>query len=87
MRSAVEVKARCKIILGDQKIVKLIEQSGSPTAAYTVVLVETKDEEFAKAARWLAVLRRDYLKEYNKLISSIIIPNHAIEARSERSES
>jgi len=67
-RSAEEVKARCKPILDKPKLIHLTQQSGSPTAAYIIVLAETENEELAKAGRWLAVLRRDYQEEFGKLI-------------------
>lgn len=70
-RSAEEIKARCSWILNDKKIVILVEDSSSPSAAYEMVFVETKDTSKAKAGRWLAILRRDYPAEYHKLI-----PNH-----------
>ena len=66
-RSAEEIKARCSSILNDKALVALVEKSSSPSAAYEMVFVETKDVSKAKAARWLAVLRRDYPAEYRKL--------------------
>lgn len=66
-RSAEEVKARCLLILNDEKIVSLVVASSSPSAAYEMVFAETKDVSKAKAGRWLAVLRRDYPGEYRKL--------------------
>ena len=70
-RSVVEVKARCKLVLDKLPLVELIQQSGSPTAAYTVIFSETNNKELAKAGRWLAVLRRDFPKDYNSIISSL----------------
>ena len=67
-RSAEEIKARCSLILEDKKIVSIVGVSSSPTAAYEMVFVETKDILRAKAGRWLAVLRRDFPEEYKKLI-------------------
>ena len=66
-RSAEEVKARCLLILDDEKIVSLVAVSSSPSAAYEMVFAETKDLSRAKAGRWFAVLRRDYPEEYQKL--------------------
>ena len=68
-RSAIEVKARCKLVLGNPKLIKMIQQSSSPSAAHVVILSETGDEEIAKAGRWLAILRRDYFEEYEKAVS------------------
>ena len=82
-RSAAEVKARCKPILDNPQLVELVHQSGSPTAAYTVVFSETNDGELAKAGRWLAVLRRDFPKEYGSVVSSLQ-SSHVTEARPER---
>jgi hypothetical protein len=67
-RSAEEIKTRCSSILNDIELVAFVEKSSSPSAAYEMVLVETKDISKAKAGRWLAVLRRDYPAEYRKLI-------------------
>lgn len=41
---------------------KLIElaRANSPATTYDLALSETGSQETAKAARWLAVLRRDY---------------------------
>jgi len=67
-RSVEEIKVRCSSILNDREIVVLVEKSSSPSAAYEMIFVETKDISKAKAGRWLAVLRRDYFAEYRKLI-------------------
>ena len=69
-RSAEEIKTRCSSILNDKVLVALVEKSSSPSAAYEMVFVETKDVSKAKAARWLAVLRQDYHAEYRKLIQN-----------------
>jgi len=71
-RSVEEIKARCSRILGDEKIVSIVGASSSPTAAYEMVFAEVGDVLKAKAGRWLAVLRRDYPKEYYKLTESTI---------------
>lgn len=73
-RSLQEIKARCSPILEDKEIVSIVRASSSPTAAYEMVFVETKDISKAKAGRWLAVLRRDYPIEYCKL--DPIQPSH-----------
>ncbi|MFH0852056.1 MAG: hypothetical protein V1845_00395 [bacterium] len=67
-RSVEEVKARCSAILNDGRVVSLVKASSSPTAAYEMVFVETRDVVKAKAGRWLAVLRRDYPVEYRNLV-------------------
>ena len=67
-RSAHEIKARCSSILGDDKIVFLVDESSSPSAAFSMIFAVTNNSDKAKAGRWLAVLRRDYLKEYKKLV-------------------
>ncbi|MBU2545278.1 hypothetical protein KKC65_02400 [Patescibacteria group bacterium] len=74
-RSSEEVKARCTCILGIKSIVALVEASSSPSAAYEMVFSETKSVSEAKAGRWLAVLRRDHLVEYRKIIPTQF--NHA----------
>jgi len=73
-RSAQEIKARCSSILGDEKIVFLVDESSSPSAAFEMVFATTNDSDKAKAGRWLAVIRRDYLEEYRKLVS--LKPSH-----------
>lgn len=73
-RSSEEVKARCACILRNKSIVTLVEASSSPSAAYEMVFTETRDIPKAKAGRWLAVLRRDYLVEYRKLVP--VKPSH-----------
>jgi len=73
-RSSQEVKARCSCIIGDEKIVSIVGASSSPTAAYEMIFIETKDISKAKAGRWLAVLRRDYPIEYHKFVP--IQPSH-----------
>lgn len=65
-RSLEEVKARCKVILSDEIIINLVDKSSSPTAAYEMIMAETGDQASAKAGRWLAILRRDYLDDYQK---------------------
>ena len=67
-RSPEEIKARCASILGYENLIALIEISSSPSAAYEMIFVETKDISKAKAGRWLAVLRRDYPAEYRKFV-------------------
>lgn len=76
-RSADEIKARCACILNNKSIVNLVEASSSPSAAYEMVFVKTKNISESKAGRWLAVLRRDYPEEYRKLIP--IKPSHVNE--------
>jgi hypothetical protein len=76
-RSLEEVKARCKVILGDEAIMKLVDKSSSPTAAYEMIMAETGDQAKAKAGRWLAILRRDYLENYESIIShQVTLPKH-----------
>lgn len=72
MRTAKEIENRCKPILDQPKIVSLVEQSSSPTAAYDMVMTETNNSETAKAARWLAVLRRDHTDHYSALMQRIL---------------
>lgn len=67
MRTAEEVTMRCKLILDQQDIVLLVDKSSSPTAAYDMVMDASNNDEIAKAARWLGVLRRDYPDRYAEL--------------------
>lgn len=69
-RSVEEIRARCSLILKDKNVVNLVMASGSPSAAYEMVFAETKNIAKAKAGRWLAVLRRDYSEEYQKILST-----------------
>lgn len=64
MRTAEEIMMRCKLILDQTDIVLLVDKSSSPTAAYDMVMDATRNDEIAKAARWLGVLRRDYPDRY-----------------------
>lgn len=67
MRTAEEVMMRCKLILDQPDIVLLVDKSSSPTAAYDMVMDATRNDEIAKAARWLGVLRRDYPERYAEI--------------------
>ncbi|MFN7088542.1 MAG: hypothetical protein ACK4NX_01810 [Candidatus Paceibacteria bacterium] len=67
MRTVEEVTMRCKLILDQPDIVLLVDKSSSPTAAYDMVMDATHNDEIAKAARWLGVLRRDYPDRYAEL--------------------
>ena len=67
-RTVEEIKMRCSLILNDNKVLFLVEESSSPTSAYEMVLYGTKDIAKAKAGRWLAILRRDHKTEYQKLV-------------------
>lgn len=71
MRTVEEVTMRCKLILNRPDIVSLVERSSSPTAAYDMVMDATRNNETAKAARWLGVLRRDYPEHYAKVIAKL----------------
>ncbi|OQA52910.1 MAG: hypothetical protein BWY43_00281 [candidate division WS2 bacterium ADurb.Bin280] len=70
MRSAAEIRARCSPIHNNEKLVGIVVDSASPTAAYDLVYQETSDEYTSRAARWLAVLRRDHPEEYESLLNS-----------------
>ncbi|OQA52598.1 MAG: hypothetical protein BWY43_00469 [candidate division WS2 bacterium ADurb.Bin280] len=70
MRSAAKIKARCSLIVGNDEIVRIVAESSSPTAAHEMVSKRFVDDETRKAARWLAVLRRDYPSDYDELMKS-----------------
>lgn len=72
MRTAEEITMRCKLILDQPDIMSLVEKSSSPTAAYDMVMDATGNDETAKAARWLGVLRRDYPDRYAELTHNIL---------------
>ncbi len=67
MRTAEEVIMRCKLILDQLDVILLVDKSSSPTAAYDMVMDATHNNETAKAARWLGVLRRDYPDRYAEI--------------------
>ena len=67
-RSEEEIKMRCRAIFDKPDIICIVEKSSSPTAAFDMVKDATKNDEIARAARWLAVMRRDYLHFYKELI-------------------
>ena len=79
-RSFQEIKTRCSSILNDEKVLSLVMASSSPSSAYEMIFAETGNISKAKAGRWLAVLRRDYVEEYCSLISQAK-PCQATEAR------
>ncbi len=66
-RSVVEIVARATPALGDTYIRELINSGSSPSAVYEIILQMTNDDTKAKAARWLAILKRDYEQEYEKM--------------------
>jgi len=72
MRTAEEITMRCKLILNQPDIVALVDKSSSPTAAYDMVMDATQNEEVAKAARWLGILRRDYPDNYSELTQNTL---------------
>ena len=72
MRTAEEVTMRCKPILDQPDIVLLVDKSSSPTTAYDTVMDATHNDETAKAARWLGVLRRDYPDRYAEITRSAL---------------
>lgn len=67
-RSAEEIKFRCKHILNDGQVVRLVKESSTPSAAFDIILAETRNEEKAKAGRWLAILRRDYPDVFSQVV-------------------
>ncbi len=69
-RTIEEINVRCKDILSDEVVLALVSKSSSPTAAYEMIMSEIGDMEKAKAGRWLAILRRDYCEDYQRIISN-----------------
>lgn len=67
-RTFIEVKVRCALILDDKEVMNLVKATNSPAAAFEVVFAMTKDIAKAKAARWLAIARRDYPEDYQRII-------------------
>lgn len=84
-RSPEEITLRAKLALADPKIISLVSNSASPSAAYDLVMAETSDQSIAKAARWLAVLRRDHSAKYDALTqaTSSHVTNDKAKKRSE----
>lgn len=69
-RPVEEIKMRCSVVLGDEAIITIVGSGSSPTATYEMVFTKTCDTSRAKAARWLAIMRRDFHEEYEKIISA-----------------
>lgn len=67
-RSLIEVRARCMTILKDKEVISLVKETSTPTATHEVVLAITHDQNKARAARWLAIMRRDYPDDFYQLI-------------------
>ena len=76
-RSREEIEMRCRPIANRPDVVSIVGKSSSPTAAYDMVIGAIGDEEIAKAARWLGVLRRDYPEAYVELTNNVL--HHAIQ--------
>ena len=72
-RSFEEIKIKCSTILTDNTVLNLVIKSSSPTAAYEMIIAITGDLAKAKAGRWLAILRRDYVEEYKNLVSNQVM--------------
>jgi len=70
-RSREEIEFRCQAALNDELILFLVKESGSPTAAYEMILSKTGDISKARTGRWLAILRRDYVEDYEEIVCSI----------------
>lgn len=68
-RSAEDITARCKRILGKPDLMKLANGAASPTAAYDFVFDETQNKKLAQAARWLRMLLKKYPAEHAKLMA------------------
>lgn len=58
-RSLDELKARARPALQNEALVKIAAKS-TPNGSYFAAKKRFKDEELAKACRWLAMIRRDY---------------------------
>ena len=69
-RSLEEIKTRCKNIISNLEIINIVVKSSSPTAAYDMIINKLNNVKLARAGRWLAILRRDYFDEYQKIISN-----------------
>lgn len=69
-RSLEELKARAEQALERKDLVEIAAKH-SPSASHLVAMKRTKDENLAKACRWLAVIRRDYGEEaFAKFVSN-----------------
>lgn len=81
-RSAEELRIRCKLILDKPDLMLLVDRGSSPTSIFDMVMERTNgDIELAKAARWLAILRRDYLQNYEEFVSGLTTPRQDGTAR------
>lgn len=68
MRNVEEVILRCKPILNQPSILLIVEKASSPSSTYELVMESTGCGKTAKAARWLAVLKRDYPLQYKQVL-------------------
>jgi hypothetical protein len=68
---------RCRSVINRADIILIVDKSNSPTAAYDMVKGAGEDEETAKAARWLGILRRDFADAYAELTNNKL--RHATE--------
>jgi hypothetical protein len=66
-RSPEEILMRSKTVIDDPELLEVVKKSSTPTAAYDMVFAQSGDQDKARAGRWLAILRRDYLERYQKL--------------------
>jgi hypothetical protein len=70
-RSREEIEFRCREALNSELILFLVKKSSSPTAAYEMILDKTGDISKARSGRWLAILRRDYIDYYERIVDSV----------------
>ncbi|MFA6473271.1 MAG: hypothetical protein WCV85_00170 [Patescibacteria group bacterium] len=55
-----ELTARASIALARDDLVRIVQETSSPTAAFDLAKQITGDSTLAKATRWLATIKRDY---------------------------
>lgn len=82
-RSPEELLMRSNTILSDSGLLLLVDKSSTPTAAYDMVYADSGNQDKARAGRWLAILRRDHPKEYQRFFSQHVTLLQQDKARGE----
>ena len=67
-----ELEEKSSIILHNEQVIYLVLASSSPREAIAKVIEATGDAEIGRAARCLALLRRDHSKRFYKLIAHLV---------------
>lgn len=55
-----ELAARASVALARDDLLRIVQETSSPTAAYDLTLQIFNDHSLAQATRWAATIKRDY---------------------------